>query len=484
LHSAIGNYPSNADIWWQFKNTSNVFAPTTSSILNVTLPNTQAPSGHYILNAFNQDRTSVSGISGLTAVSTTMRPTTGAWFAGRAWYTGTNDSLQATTDQSFYSWTESIYYSKVVQHQGDVGLCYSENDPTDETFFDPLPTDGGVIVIQGTGPIYKLFPVANGLLVMAANGIWLISGSSGYGFDSTSYLISKISSVKLISGSSVVDILGFPAFWNLEGIYAVSTGKENNPYGQGGLTVNPITVGTIQTFYDAIPHQSKLYAKGAYDPIGYVVQWVYRTTAETDINNRYFMDGILNFNTYNKAFYPYEVATTETSTVAERNIAGIVYVSYPSNPQSLIPQFKYPSLNTITNTVKFSEENNFTDYLDWIQSSTNGLGVDYISTFTTGYKLHGQAYRKWQPIYVYVYLNNENPSSYTIESIWDYNDTALGRTSQAQTIVNFDPYFKGLFRRHKLRGHGLVVQFKFSSVTGEPFSIWGWSVPEQGALGS
>jgi len=52
-----------------------------------------------------------------------------------------------------------------------VGNCYQVNDPTSDQLFDLLPTDGGVIVIQGCGSIYKLFPLQNALLVFAANGV-------------------------------------------------------------------------------------------------------------------------------------------------------------------------------------------------------------------------------------------------------------------------------------------------------------------------
>ena len=245
--TATGFYPSNADIWYEYKDSTGLFNPTTT-YGSVSVGSGQAPQGHFILNAFIQQRSLLSGIAGLTDVTTSVRPRTGCWFAGRVWYAGIDASQAATGDQPFYTWTENIYFSTITNSISDFGTCYQTNDPTDETLFNELPTDGGVIVIPGSGAIYKLFPIQNGLIVFAANGNWLIRGNSGLGFTATDYSINKISPIKSISGSSFIDVLGLPIFWNEEGIYAVEPSKENAPYGFGGLTVNPLTVGTILLF--------------------------------------------------------------------------------------------------------------------------------------------------------------------------------------------------------------------------------------------
>src|SRR6185312_9113854 len=155
--NAEGNYPSNADVWWYFKDNSSVFNPG-STQPNVTLSVGNAPQGHFLLNAFSQDRSSVSGVAGLTPISTTARPTTGTWFQGRVWYTGVNASQQATGDAQFYTWSENIYFSQVcLSNATNFGNCFQVNDPTSEELFGILPSDGGVIQIPGSGNIYKLF---------------------------------------------------------------------------------------------------------------------------------------------------------------------------------------------------------------------------------------------------------------------------------------------------------------------------------------
>ena len=283
-YQQTGSYPSNADVWWDYKTAvtttalvngvsatvqANEFVPAVT-LGTIPVATSPAPKGHFIVDAFNQQQTELSGVSGITSVITSSRPRTGAWFQGRVWYAGCDAVQPATGDQNFYTWTENLYFSQIVFTPDDFGHCYQTDDPTDENLFLLLPSDGGVVTIQGCGSIFKLFPIQNGMLVFAANGVWFITGSTGIGFTASDYTVTKISAVRSISSTSFVDVNGLPIFWNEEGIYAVE------PAQQGlGLGVNPLTVGTIRSFYNQIPYQSKLYARGSYDPVNYVVQWLY-----------------------------------------------------------------------------------------------------------------------------------------------------------------------------------------------------------------
>ena len=69
-----------------------------------------------------------------------------------------------------------------------------------------------------------------------------------------------------------------------------------------------------------------------------------------------------------------------------------------------------------------------------------------------------------------------------MQGIWDYaiNRNSGKYTSLEQTIITDDPAnFKAVTRRHRIRGRGLVVQYKLTSVDGEPFDIFGWGVEEK-----
>lgn len=466
-----GNYPSNADVWWYFKNASGVFDPIVTQP-NVTLSVGNAPQGHFLLDAFNQDRGSVSGLT-LTSIVTTKRPTTGCWFQGRVWYTGVNATQAATGTAGNYSWSENIYFSQVnLGTSTRFGNCFQVNDPTSEELNGILPTDGGVIQIQGCGPIYKLFPVQNGMLVFAANGIWFITGSQGIGFSASDYTITKISSIESISSTSFVDVTGLPYFWNEEGIYQVS------PQQGGGLAVVPLTISTIQQYFDSIPRQSRRYVRGAYNPIDYTVQWIYKSQPETDVTSRYTFDKILCYTTDTKAFFPYTVDTTSSS------INSIAYVQGPGSLNTFEPTFKYlvsqytdPGFN-ITIGDMFNE-----DYVDWASSGTS---VDYLSYFITGFKLRGQGIRKYQPQYIQVFSRqNGSPSAYKIQGIWDYSNSGnSGRWSSVQLVENALARYNTAIRRHRIRGRGYSLQFKIQSASGMPFDIQGWVVVDNTNTGT
>jgi hypothetical protein len=95
--------------------------------------------------------------------------------------------------------------------------------------------------------------------------------------------------------------------------------------------------------------------------------------------------------------------------------------------------------------------------------------------------LHGQVIRKWQPEYIMVFYNNSRQNGYKIQGIWDYAvNRNANRFSSMQVVtnnLNTDNFNRG-FRRHRIRGHGNVFQFKITSIDGLPFDISGWAILE------
>jgi len=179
----------------------------------------------------------------------------------------------------------------------------------------------------------------------------------------------------------------------------------------------------------------------------------------------------MNFNTVNNAFFPY----TANASVISMN--GINYVAGPGGSTSPKPNFKYLSSYPITgNTYGFSfSDEHRTDYTDWV---TAGIPSNYISYFETGYKLSGQAIKKFQLQYIQVYSRTNGADfAYKIQGVWNFaNSRSSGKWSTEQIVTSGLTRFDTIFKRHKIRGSGYVLQFKISSVDFKSFDIQGWSV--------
>ena len=224
-----GKYPSNGQIWWAYrrplevgtdsppKTYIEVFDP--SLRFQITLGNSPAPKGHYVLDAFHQDRSGRSGVAGIDVKSSrSARPSACAFLAGRVFYAGVNVA----------GWNTKIYFTQVLERPEQVQECYQTLDPTNEDVRDLLPTDGGVIVVPEVSEVYHLQTMGHQLYVFGRNGVWQIGGSEGIGFRANDYSVQKISGTPAISNLSFVDVEGSPVWWNRSGIYTVRSDQLGN----------------------------------------------------------------------------------------------------------------------------------------------------------------------------------------------------------------------------------------------------------------
>lgn len=476
--------PSNADVMWRFEDTTGAFTASTAIINSVTAGNTPAPNGHYILTLSNQDRATASGVATVPSTTTSFqRPSLCAFFAGRLFYAGIN----------FVGFNSNIYFTQTLENSAQYGYCYQQNDPSSENTFDLLPTDGGVLSIPEAGTIYKMQTVPGGLCIFAANGVWFLTGSTGLGFTTTDYALLKIADIESISDTSFVNIDGYPAWWNYEGIYIIEGGSTS-----AIPSVRSMTYDTFKSFYDDIPVSSKRYARGFYDKTDGIIRWVYRSSDTIDITSIYEYDRVLNHNLRTKAFYPW---TISESSVTVNSVISSELITRPVSVLNVVDgannvvdslgnqvvtfeasgstgqQFdkylvSYPDGSGSYN-ISFANRTDST-YLDW--KKIDGLGADYLSYFITGAKLRGQALRKFQSNWVEIYSRLYSAVSYRFQGTWDYaNNTGTKRWSTNQRVDHSNLDYANYFKRLKVRGHGKAMQFRVSSVTGQPFDIIGWS---------
>lgn len=488
--SRRSDYPSNTDVWWILKDSDeNVNFKFLDTVFR---GNTRAPNGHYLLNPFYEDRSAASGIPGLATYSSRYRPSSVAFFASRVFYSGI----------PFKEFGTNIYFSQIIESKEQYGKCHQAQDPTSEELSDLLPNDGGVIVIPDMGTVITMFSLQQGLLVFASNGVWLISGSQGLGFTATDYSVLKVSSIGALNHKSFVDIGGVPVWWTKDGIYTIVADPQTN-----GLNVASLSDGTIKTYLNDLPDSEFPHVKGAFNQRTKQIEWVYRSTASSSMKQRYQYDRILVFNTITNAFYPHSVATIDSNgpfingiiatggqgvvreddPVLDANgdpvydsLVEAVSVPIVSN-SSLSGSFRYlTSMYNATTTFKwhitFSNQKN-AGYLDWYTYDTAGVSFD--SYFFTGYRVRGQAIRKFQTNYAVVFMEDEDDASLYLTGYWDYTNNAnSGRVSISQQCYRNRNYFGMSHRRLKIRGSGLSLQMKFESEEGKPFTLIGWSAFE------
>lgn len=470
--------PSNADRWWLFKDTNEEMA--VNEIAKVTFSSGQVPRGHYILNAFDTDRDTASGLTGTTTTTSgDNRPSSIAFFANRVWYAG--------VDAGGYN--NTLYFSQLVDDISKAGKCYQENDPTDETFNDLLPTDGGTLTIPSLGNVVRMMEVNNSLIVFATNGIWRITGSEGIGFTASDFSVAQISNLQNRGRLSFVDVNGAPIWINAQGIYT---------FGQGG--VESISEKTIQTFFDTIPKTSIPYIKGVYNQDDKCVYWLYKATTENSVDANYNYDSVLVLNTETGAFYPWTLGVSSV-----RNVIGVA-ISTGSNTTTSVDNVIDSSLDTVvdsgtnqvvTNTtavVSLAPTTKFlVHYLDsgarkitWAEeyaTTYSDFGsVDYSSYFISGYKTRGEGIRQQQATYMMLHNRVEANSSVYVQGVWDYRTSATTKKwSNPQQGYRNKANAEFSTRKLKIRGNGLSLQIRCYSETSKPFNITGWAMLETAA---
>lgn len=449
--------PSNADVMWKFKGDTGELNFSLNQLNKVVTGNSPASKGHYILTLANQDRNAASGLNGIASTTTgTSRPSTCAFFAGRAFYAG-------IAKPKFNS---KIFFTQIIERNEQFEHAYQLNDPTSEETFDLLPTDGGVIDIQEAGTIIKMSSMPGGLLVNATNGVWFISGSQGIGFAATDYSVQKVSSIGCDSHTSFVDIQGATCWWNNEGIWIASAG-------QGGPSVVSLTEGRLDTFYDAIPLDSKKYVRGFYNKIDGTVTWLYKSTEGTDLTDKYEFDRALIFHTGMKCFFP-----PWTISESDCKVHGGFYWEAPDGVMA-----KYLISYLDGSDYKFTFADTSEEvYKDWLTYDTDQSdptpGTNYESTFTTGYSLRGNALNYFQTPWTVVYCGTTEDVEYYFQGIWNTATTpnSTGKWSTKQYVTHTNNNYSTTARKLKVRGRGRVLQFKVSSVDDSPFHILGWAV--------
>lgn len=490
------DYPPKNKPWWVSLSSANV--PTMSLFFIVTAGKTLAPNGYYILDFFNQNRSSTSGISGLTTIIETARFNATAAYAGRVWFAGLNSAKNGG----------KIFFSKTIENKNDFGICYQKADPTGRDTEGVVDSDGGYIIIPDASDIKALYASGSILYVLASNGVWAIGGVDQV-FKATEYYVSKISNFGIINQRTLTDVSGVPIYWGVSAIYALTT-EMDKP------SVTPLSE-SIKTFYDQISTSVKQNATAVYDRLNNRIYWMYSSETESYPHKK---NKILILDMTLQAFFPWEVSDTSGVSLSPYildafYLSGLGSESSDFNVLAGTDQVITAASDVVIQTlegessasseIKFiirTEDGHLTfaefkgrDFLDW-------GSADYSSYAETGYDFYGSATLKKNTPYITTYLKRTEqnfvvsgsgyeadfPSGCILTSKWDLSgdSSRWSQPSQIYRIINypvanpndltFNYPYDTIVCRTKIRGKGRVMRMKFESETGKDFYLIGWEI--------
>lgn len=508
--SELSRYPGNNKIWWSAKNSSGDFVP--ADLEKIFFGNTRAPRGHFILNAFDRNRTAVSGITGLTTQTELTRP----------------DAVEFASGRVFYGHKQTVYFSPILSDISRIGDCFQEADPTSEDISDLIATDGGYIEIPDADRILSLVSIGNGIVVLASNGAWFIASGS-QGFTATGYAISKISTVGLEGKMSVVKADNILFWWSKTGIQAIQQSIGQFGPIEGQFTKQNITDQSIKRFFNGINDQNRKFCQGAYDSAQNKIYWIYGK-ADPITSEPFQYHKILIFDLDLQAFVPWQhyhdinylVGLVESpyfftnTTYETEDPTFINFFCYCETDWVSLGGGNYGSTIRLRSCQFVNKE-----YEDWHKLNLEEIAVKsgdvgsvsrgYESYLITGHEVteDGLRYKNAPILGVFfkaepetMSLDSSNnytidyPRSCMLQVRFDYTtNSGLKRWSrQAQVyrhktrplIIHSDntDYNLGYdvaVSRNKIRGRGRAIQFKFSeNRKNHGFKLIGWHVFYEG----
>ena len=493
-------FPPLTHPWYSGKNADGNFSA--SEWDKVFTGSTLTGNGSFILDFFSKNRSAASGIVGITTENESSRFKTVASFSGRVFYAGLSGAKSSG----------KILFSKYLDNISEVSRCYQQNDPTSEEISDLLDTDGGVISIPEASNILKLHTFGSSIFVFAENGVWQISGVDGV-FRATEYSISRVSQIGLNDPQAFVSVEGVPIWWSKHGIHTLNFDQVS-----GRAQEQNLSIGTIQTFFEAIDGAARQQCTAVYDETNKRVHWFYPNNNESIKNKK---NNVLTLDVTLQAFYPWTIADSASAT--DFIIGAEYYPGFGSNfiDNDVITLDGDDVITSAGDDVTVSQLSELSQadaaivlmvYDGATGKMTMGLfsGIDFLdwgdanysSYAEAGYDFMGDLILKKNAPYIQVYLRPTETgfsgddelgyspvreSSLLVSSYWDFrtntssspqqayrlkytpvvNESSLGTWDYPETVVT---------TRLKMRGHGRSMRLRFESEQGKDFVLLGFGI--------
>ena len=493
-------YPPLTHPWYSGKDTSGNFS--VAEWEKVFTGSTLTGNGSFILDFFSKNRSAASGIAGITTENENSRFKAVASFSGRIFYAGLTGSKG----------TGKILFSKYLDNITESDRCYQQNDPTSEEISDLLDTDGGVISIPEASNILKLHVFGSSIFVFAENGVWQIVGVDGV-FKATEYSISQVSQIGLNNAQSFVSVEGVPMWWSKHGIHTLSFDQVS-----GRAQEQNLSIGTIQTFFEAIDGNARQQCLAVYDETNKRIHWFYPNNNESVVSKK---NKVLTLDITLQAFYPWTI--TDSASNPDYILGAEYFPGFGSDfttndvitltgddvitsggddvVVSTLTELSQADANIVLMVYDGATGKltmglfSGTNFLDWGDAN-------YSSYAEAGYDFMGDLILKKNAPYVQVYLRPTETgfsgsdelgytpvreSSLLVSSFWDFRTNTSSSPQQAYRlkytpVVNesslgtWDYPEKVVTTRLKMRGHGRSMRLRFESEQGKDFVLLGFGI--------
>lgn len=515
------DYPSNADVWNIYRNTSEQFVPAQD--LKVAIGNTPAPKGHFLIGALGTrgtDRQNAVGASApvpdrfsnttagpATLTGNTADNDTGNFscvesHAGRLFLSGVESSITGADDLS-PDFTEYVFFSQVSTNYREYGTCYQAADPTNEFDSALVATDGGFIPVKGVGRVLRMKSFGDNLIVFGNKAVYGIIGGAG-GFTASDNYVYRIANVGLKGVESIVETPTAVYAWLETGIFVFTVNPDSST-----IIAASITDQTIQSKVAAIADAAVQESVGAYDKFSKKIHWAYgNDTIVGTTNYRHLKDRVLTYDTRYTSFTEEAYSPVTTSPSQE---GPYILSLFPLPTKNSVSGFSVSSIGylaadlldntvgTYTLTLYVAKQLN-TDFLDWYTHDT--AGATYSAYLESQQLIPGDTQRKKRPIYLMVhckrteqnFIDNgsgqptlDDPSSCKIQARWDFSDSATsGKWDTEFEAYRFlrayipgsisEPFDYGqevITTKNKIRGSGRALTLRVSNTPGSNLKLLG-----------
>lgn len=490
---------------------------------------TRAPTGYFIIDALDRGESrdavmiemyeqnpdlELKNKAGYNKDSTPGGATVVAEFSGHVFYAGFSGEV-VDGDSRSPNLSSYILFSQLIKTTEDAFKCYQAGDPTSEESSDIVATDGGFIRIAGAYGISNLINIGTGLLILAKNGTWFLSGGADYGFSADQYLVRKLTNRGVISANSAVAIDNTVFYWANDGIYMIA------PDEVGEYNAQNITKSTIQKMYGEIANDVKENARGVFDSYSRKIVWIYNYSKDidspTDIQELVF-DVDLSAFSRNVITIPTDtkvsiIDVVEAETYTTGSKVTYIYdsdVPVTDDGEEVVQTetVRSDTSLTIKYLILFEEDDlvSFTygqysdiTYKDWVSLSDNP--VDAYAYLTTGANLVGDSQRQKSIPYLTFHLgksetgydddyNPVNESSCLCTFMWDWSNSAnSNRWSKPIQLYrhkrfyvpedssdSFDNGYETVVSKTKIRGRGRAFSMHIETEPEKDCVILGWGL--------